>query len=226
MRIINENNIKRVIMRMINNFLISLILVTAISTCLHAEEWYDATDYGSKMQVDVSLLTAKPAGKFSDIYNFGYGAVADISYAPGYMQNFRIAFRTGFIMLEPEDETEDGFKTGVGKSYILPFLASVEYRQKIFNTFLVVPILTAGYSINKASYMDRSGTVSGGVPTGYPAKEVDKISFEPLTSAGLGLHYIFTLTDSFFIRGEWYTIVEPDDPMYFAAVSVGYEKRF
>lgn len=213
-------------MRLINYFFISLILIITASASLHAEEWYDATDYDKKIQVDISILAAKPAGKFSDIYNFGYGAVADFSYAPGYMQSFRIAFRTGYIMFEPEEETDDGFKTGVGDSYVMPFLASMEYRLNIFRTFLVVPVLTAGYSINKASYMDRSGTVSGGVPTGYPAKEVDKMSFEPLTSAGLGLHYIFTLTDSIFIRGEWYTIVEPEDPMYFATASFGYEKRF
>lgn len=213
-------------MRLITCFLISGMLIMSGTAGLMAEEWYDATDYNKKIQVDVSLLTAFPAGKFSDIYKFGYGALADVSYAPGYMQNFRLAFRTGYIMFEPEEETDDGFKTGVGDSYIIPFLASLEYRQKFFKTFLAVPVLTAGYSINKANYMDRSGTVSGGVPTGYPAKKVDKMSFEPLVSAGLGFHYIINLTDSIFVRGEWYTIVEPDDPMYFGTSSIGYEKRF
>jgi len=220
------NKLKSVIMRIKNTFFILVMLLITAGTGLRAEEWYDATDYDKKLQVDVSLLTAIPAGKFSDIYKFGYGGVADISYAPGYKQNFRIAFRTGFIKFEPEEETDDDFKTGTGNSYIIPFLASVEYRQKIFSSFLIVPVLTAGYSINRAHYMDRSGTVSGGVPTGYPAEEVDKISFEPFTSAGMGIHYIINLTDSLFIRGEWCTVVEPDDPMYFGTVSAGYEKRF
>jgi hypothetical protein len=213
-------------MRFINNFLIIIILIIASGTCLHAEEWYDATDYDKKLQVDVSLLTAFPSGKFSDIYDFGYGAMTDFSYAPGYMQNFRIAFRTGFIKFEPEEETDDGFKTGVGDSYIIPFLASVEYRQKLFRSFLAVPVVTGGYAILKAEYMDRSGTVSGGVPTGYPAEKKDEITFEPFVSAGLGFHYIINLTDSIFLRGEWCTVVEPDDLMYFGTSSVGYEKRF
>jgi hypothetical protein len=213
-------------MNLIKNFMLVLLLLISSYSALKAADWHDPTEYDKTLQADVSLFAAYPAGKFSDIYKFGYGIVADISYVPGFKQDYRLAFRTGFIRLEPESETDDGFKTGTGNSYIIPVLASFEYRFKFFKYFVLAPVISGGFSINKANYMDRSGTVSGGVPTGYPAKEVDKISFEPFTTAGLGFHYLLNWTDSIFVRGEWCTIVEPDDPMYFGSVSAGYEKRF
>jgi hypothetical protein len=218
--------IKEIKMQIIKKSIIVLFLLTALNPFLNAADWHNPTEYDKTLQADVSLLAAYPAGKFSDIYKFGYGIVADISYVPGFKQDYRLAFRTGFIRLEPESETDDRFKTGTGNSYIIPVLASFEYRFKFLKYYVLAPAISGGFSINKADYMDRSGTVSGGVPTGYPAQEVDKISFEPFTTAGLGFHYLLNWTDSIFVRGEWCTIVEPDDPMFFGAVSFGYEKRF
>ena len=213
-------------MRLIKSFLSVFIIILSANNRLYAEEWFDPTDYNKKIQINVSLLSVYPTGKLNDIYNSGYGMEADISQAPVYMQNYRISFKTGFIKLNSKEDTDDGLKTGIGNSYLIPFLLSFEYRQKIFRIFQITPVLTGGFSLNKTEYLDRSDTLTDGAPTGNPAKKTERTSLEPLTTAGMGIHYILSTSDSIFIRGEWCTIIETGDPMFFIKASLGYEKRF
>lgn len=213
-------------MRLIKNFLTVLIMVITVSSTLHAGVWFDPTDYKEKAQVSVSALSAFPVGRFSEMYKSGYGAAADISYAPGFRQNYRVALRVGYIKFDPEEETDDGYPTGLEKSYIIPFMLLLDYRLEISSSFGLVPMITGGFSRNSAVYLDRSDTISRGLPTGYPAKKTSRVACEPFTTGGLGLHYSFGNANIIFLRGEWCTIVESSHSMYFAAASLGYEKRF
>ncbi len=219
---------KSVNMKLSRPILILLIIMTS-SALLKGAEWFDPTSTEKKIQAEFSATALIPVGDFSDIYKAGFGGMLDISYVAQTQQNYRLSFRTGYIHLIAEEETEDGYDTGVSGGFIIPLLANYEYRLPMLwiERMKIAPSVSGGLSINRAVYDDRSGTISGGVPTGHAAvKDQTEVSIEPMFIAGLSFMYMVNWTDSIFLKSEFGTIYETDTPMLFGMINAGYEKRF
>ncbi len=208
------------------SLLISAFIIILSQCLVFSEEWYDPTEYNRTPVVSISPVFIMPMDKFSDIYRYGYGAMVDIGYTPGRLTGFHLSFRTGLIILVPEDETDD-MDTGVGDSYILPMLANIEYRFSPILSLKFTPYASAGVSVNRASYDDRSDTISGGVPTGYTEDEDRNVmSVEPLVEAGLKIFYQLGIRDSIFMSSGISTIIESENYFCFITAGIGYERRF
>lgn len=206
-----------------------LLIITIPAAALTGAEWSDPTIYDNKIQTGFSATGLLPLGDFSDLYKMGFGGMLDFSYVSEKQQNYRLSFRTGYIRLVAEEETDKGYKTGISDGFIVPFLLNYEYRFSLFfyKRVKIAPSLAVGPSINRAVYDDRSGTISGGVPTGQAAvKDKSVVSIEPMALAGINIFYMFNWTDSIFIKSEGGMIYESDTPMYFSLLNAGYEKRF
>ncbi len=206
-----------------------LIIINISASALAGAEWSESTLYGNKIQAGFSATGLLPLGDFSDLYEMGIGGMLDFSYVSNKQQNYRLSFRTGYFRLIAEEETDDGYKTGISDGFIIPFLLNYEYRFSLFfyNRVKIAPSVSAGISLNRAVYDDRSGTISGGVPTGQAAvKDKSVVSIEPMTVAGINILYMLNWTDSIFIRSEGGMIYESETPMYFTLLNAGYEKRF
>lgn len=209
---------------------ILVLLITVMpSRMINAADWFDPASYDSKVQAGFSATGLMPLGDFSDLYETGFGGMLDFSYISEKQQNYRLSFRTGYFHLLAEEENDDGYKTGISNGFIIPFLLNYEYRFSLFfyKRVKIAPSAAAGISVNRAVYDDRSGTISGGVPTGQAAvKDKSAVSIEPMALAGINIFYMLNWTDSIFIKSEGGMIYESDTPMYFTLLNAGYEKRF
>lgn len=208
---------------------IFILVITMNSASGRASEWFDPTSHNSSIQVDFSATGLLPMGDFSNLYKAGLGGMLNISYVAQTQQNYRLSFRTGYIHLIAEEETEDGYDTGVSGGFIIPLLLNYEYRFPFpfIERMKIAPTASAGLSINRAVYDDRSGTISGGVPTGHAAvKDQSTVSMEPMGLAGFNVMYMINWTDSVFIKSEWGMIYETEASILFGIISAGYEKRF
>jgi len=206
-----------------------LLIITIPAATLKAAEWFDPTPHEKKIQAEFSAAGLLPVGDFSDLYKMGFGGMLDLSYVAQRQQNYRLSLRTGYFHLIAEEETDDGYKTGISDGFIVPFLLNCEYRMSLFfyKRVKIAPSLACGPSINRVVYDDRSGTISGGVPTGQAAiKDRSVVSIEPMALAGINIFYMLNWTDSIFIKSEGGMIYESDTPMYFSLLNMGYEKRF
>jgi len=208
---------------------ILLLLIIFSSASLTGAEWFDPTTYDKNIQAEFSAAGLMPLGDFSDLYEMGAGGMLDLSYLANRQQDYRLSFRTGYLLLIAKDETDEGYKTGISNGFIIPLLLNYEYRFSLFfyKRVKIAPSAAAGISINRAVFDDRSGTISGGVPTGQAAvKDKSVVSIEPMTLAGINFFYMLNWTDSIFIKSEGGMIYETETPMYFSLLNAGYEKRF
>ena len=194
-----------------------------------SQEWYDPTQYMSSPDIGFSAVYITPMEDYSNIYQYGYGMLIDLSYSSSGVSNWEYSFKIGAIRMIPKTETDEGYKTGFGSGYIFPLLGNVEYRYKIpfWKRIRIAPALSAGMAIITVTYDDRSGTIEGGVPTGRPAETDSRhASADPFALCGVNILYLVNITDSIFIRTDAGMIYESENPMYFTSVNAGYEKRF
>ncbi|HOQ12043.1 MAG TPA: hypothetical protein PK104_06750 [Spirochaetota bacterium] len=193
----------------------------------YATQWYDPTSYDNHFNITFAPVFLIPLGDFEDLFSEGYGGLISLNYISSDKSNNLFSFRTGYIRLNAKEETEEGYPSGVYDGYIIPFLINYEYRFSIFTYLDIAPTISAGISLNKSAYDDKSKTISGGLPTGYtPDKEKPVMKFEPMALAGLNLLYILTFEDSIFIKIEYGSIYEQNADIFFGLLSIGYEKRF
>jgi len=210
-------------------FLKVLFVISIVFYCnsSYANRWHDPTSYGNHFDIAVAPVFLMPLADFEDLFSKGYGGLISFRYVGSDKSNNVFSFTTGYIKLNAKEETDDGFPSGVYDGYIIPFLINYEYRLDVFTYVEIAPSISAGMSLNKSAYDDKSNTVSGTLPTGYtPKKEKYKMKYEPMALAGLNLLYLLTFTDTLFIKVEYGTIYEQDADIFFGLLSVGYEKRF
>jgi hypothetical protein len=172
-------------------FLLPLLIIAIPAAAIKADEWFDPTTYEKKVQAEFSAAELLPIGDFSDLYKIGFGGMFDLSYVAQRQQNYRFSLRIGYFYLIAEEETDDGYKTGISEGFIIPFLLNYEYRMSVFfyKRVKIAPSLAFGPSINRAVYDDRSGTIEDGVPTGHAAlKDKSVMSIELVLDSDVNLY--------------------------------------
>ncbi len=139
---------------------------------------YDYKGYNIAIKPDYII----PMGKFSNVHEFGLGALLQVTLENVFIDDLSFGAETGYWQFQGV-ETDS---TTVSASFMMPLVATASYRLNLFDEFYAVPELALGVSFN---YMNYESEVD--LYTGYAiAREKKTVwSVEPLVLAGLSFEF-------------------------------------
>ena len=168
-----------------------------------------ATDKDSSICFYPGILI--PLGKFSDMYNKGYGGMIAFNEQNLFFNNFECGINIGFYYMRGKnliDERDKDYENFM----LAPFYITSAYDLKLSEIFRIKPLLSIGYAYLNANYKDASS----------PSKPDKNLQiYEPTVKAGLYTDCRFSDSLSLSIGCEYSTIIEKNGYMSFILVNAG-----
>lgn len=142
---------------------------------------YDYRGYNLVVRPDYIF----PLGRFSDVHEYGFGALVQGTMENVLIDDLSFGVETGYWQFEGVTT----YSTSVNTSFMIPILLTASYRFNLIDELYVKPEIAAGMSFN---FMDYESEVD--LYTGYAIARENKTvwSIEPLVLAGFSFEYNIT----------------------------------
>ncbi len=154
-----------------------------------------------------------PLGKFSEMYEIGYGGLISISERNFIFKNFEAGIALGFYYMQGKNilaEKNLDYQTLM----FAPLYLTAEYNFRIGDSFAIKPGLSIGGVYLDAKYVDRNRTAVEG-------RDMHLQTFEPAFKAGLSARYMFTDYLSLTAGCEYGAVVEKNGLLSFITANAG-----
>lgn len=167
----------------------------------------------SNVQMMLSGSYLMPIRNMSEILSPGYGTLLNVSFKDLLIKNLLLGIDTGFFYFS-------GNREDVDKTYMVPFLLSVQYRFNILKSLSILPKVSAGGSYNVVSSDEEVITLNK-EPSYY-----NESSFQPVASAGVVVSYLIGSQYIINIGADYRGIFEADGIVDFISFNAGFGTRF
>ncbi|MBN2401070.1 MAG: fibronectin type III domain-containing protein [Spirochaetes bacterium] len=163
-------------------------------------------------KIGAEFLYILPLGDFKTLQDSGFGALVNCARMDTFLYDLDIGLSLGYWKYSGGED--------VNSSYMIPIMATAQYRYEAFDSFFIAPRAAIGMSYNSISYKWESPSFTG------TKEEKSRSGFEPIIMAGLSVRYEFLDFWTVSAGANYGIIYETGGPMSFVTINLSAAMKF